>query len=146
MQEDKEQVFDAFESLALSIAAATGMIRDLAPDATALRKAAANGYSTATDLADWLVRSLAMPFREAHHVTGRIVAMAAERSVPLQRLTLEDLQSVEPRINAEARAVLDVDASVMSRTSYGGTAPGNVRREAKRWLKRLEKEASAKTT
>jgi argininosuccinate lyase len=146
MQEDKEQVFDAFESLALSIAAATGMIGDLAPDATALRKAAANGYSTATDLADWLVRSLAMPFREAHHVTGRIVAMAAERGVPLQRLTLEDLQSVEPRINAEARAVLDVDASVMSRTSYGGTAPGNVRREAKRWLKRLEKEASARET
>jgi argininosuccinate lyase len=146
MQEDKEQVFDAFESLALSIAAATGMIGDLAPDATALRKAAANGYSTATDLADWLVRSLAMPFREAHHVTGRIVAMAAERGVPLQRLTLEDLQSVEPRINAEARAVLDVDASVMSRTSYGGTAPGNVRREAKRWLKRLEKEASGRET
>jgi argininosuccinate lyase len=146
MQEDKEQVFDAFESLALSIAAATGMIRDLAPDATAMRKAAANGYSTATDLADWLVRSLAMPFREAHHVTGRIVAMASERGVPLQRLTLEDLQSVEPRINAEARAVLDVDASVMSRTSYGGTAPGNVRREAKRWLKRLEKEAAVKAS
>jgi argininosuccinate lyase len=146
MQEDKEQVFDAFESLALSIAAATGMIRDLMPDPTAMRKAAAGGYSTATDLADWLVRSLAVPFREAHHVTGRIVAMAAERGVPLQRLTLEDLQSIEPRINAEARAVLDVDASVMSRTSYGGTAPGNVRREAKRWLKRLEKEASAKET
>jgi argininosuccinate lyase len=146
MQEDKEQVFDAFESLALSIAAATGMVGDLAPDAAAMRKAAAAGYSTATDLADWLVRSLGMPFREAHHVTGRIVGMAAERGVPLQRLTLEDLQSVEPRINAEARAVLDVDASVMSRTSYGGTAPGNVRREAKRWLKRLEKEASARET
>ncbi len=146
MQEDKEQVFDAFESLGLSIAAATGMIRDLTPNTAAMRKAAGGGYSTATDLADWLVRSLAMPFREAHHVTGTIVAMAASRGVSLQRLTLEDLQSVEPRINAEARSFLDVDASVMSRTSLGGTAPGNVRREAKRWLKRLEREAAARTT
>ena len=137
MQEDKEQVFDAFESLALSIAAATGMVRDLTPDATAMRKAAGAGYSTATDLADWLVRTLAMPFREAHHVTGRIVAMAAERGVTLEKLPLEDMQAVEPRHHCRGTHRARRRHSVKSRTSYGGTAPGNVRREAKRWLKRL---------
>jgi len=144
MQVDKEQVFDAVESLELAIAAATGMVRDLEPDTAAMKKAAAAGYSTATDLADWLVRTLNMPFREAHHVTGRVVALAVERGTTLQKLTLEDLQSIEPRITAEARAVLSVDSSVKSRTSEGGTAPANVRREAKRWLTRLARESGRK--
>ena len=144
MQEDKEQVFDAVESLELAIAAATGMVRDLEPDTAAMKKAAASGYSTATDLADWLVRTLNMPFREAHHVTGRVVALAVERGTTLQKLTLEDLRSIEPRITAEARAVLSVDSSVKSRTSEGGTAPANVRREAKRWLTRLARESGRK--
>ena len=146
MQEDKEQVFDALESLELAIAAATGMVRDLEPNLTAMKKAAGAGYSTATDLADWLVRALAMPFREAHGVTGRIVALAAERGVPLQKLSLQDLQGIEPRITSEAQAVLSLDKSVRSRTSLGGTAPKNVRREAKRWLNRLKREGGGGRT
>ncbi len=141
LQEDKEPVFDAFESLSLSIAAATGMIESLDPDLAAMKKAAGEAYATATDLADWLVRAIGLPFREAHHVTGRIVALAAERGVPLTKLSLEDLQAVEPRISDEARSVLAVPASVKSRTSLGGTAPQNVRREARRWLGRLRREA-----
>lgn len=140
MQEDKEQVFDALDSLAVSIAAATGLVRTLDPDLAAMKKAAAGGYATATDLADWLVRALGLPFREAHEVSGRIVALAAERGIPLQRLSLADMQAVDPRITAEAHSVLAVDKSVRSRTSRGGTAPKNVRREAKRWLNRLHSE------
>ncbi len=140
MQEDKEGVFDALQTLSLCLAATTGMVRDLTPDANRMRAAAGAGYSTATDLADWLVRALKMPFREAHHITGRIVALAAERNAPLEKLTLEDLQSVEPRITAEVFDVLGVARSVRSRTSYGGTAPANVRRQANAWLKRLDKE------
>jgi argininosuccinate lyase len=143
LQEDKEPVFDAFESLALSIAAATGMVASLDPDLAAMKKAAGEAYATATDLADWLVRSAGLPFREAHHVTGRIVALAAERGVPLNKLALDDLRRIEPRITGEARSVLAVDASVGSRTSHGGTAPKNVRREAKRWFNRLRREAGA---
>lgn len=145
LQEDKEPVFDAFESLALSIAAATGMIRSLDPDLAVMKKAAGDAYATATDLADWLVRAIGVPFREAHHVTGRIVALAAERGVPLSKLKLEELQEVEPRITDEARAVLTVDKSIKSRTSQGGTAPRNVRDAARRWLNRLRREAG-KTT
>lgn len=145
LQEDKEPVFDAFESLALSIAAATGMISSLDPDLAVMKKAAGDAYATATDLADWLVRAIGLPFREAHHVTGRIVALASERGVPLSKLKLEELQEVEPRITDEARAVLTVDKSIRSRTSQGGTAPQNVRREARRWLNRLRREAG-KTT
>jgi argininosuccinate lyase len=141
LQEDKEPVFDAFESLALSIAAATGMVASLDPDLAVMKEAAGDAYATATDLADWLVRSAGLPFREAHHITGRIVALAAERGVPLTELGLDDLQRIEPRITGEARSVLAVDASVGSRTSHGGTAPQNVRREAKRWLNRLRREA-----
>jgi len=137
MQEDKEGVFDAFETLALCLAAMTGMVEDLTPDVKRMKSAAGAGYATATDLADWLVRTLHMPFREAHHVTGRIVALAAKRSVALEKLTLEEMQSVEPRITQEAFGVLGVERSVRSRTSYGGTAPINVRRQAKAWLKRL---------
>ena len=141
MQEDKEQVFDALESLALSIAAATGMVRTLDPDIAAMRKAAGNGYSTATDLADWLVGTLGLPFRDAHHITGRIVALAVERGVPLKKLELQDLQEIEPGITSEAQAILTVERSVKSRTSQGGTAPQNVRREARRWLNRLNRES-----
>ena len=134
MQEDKEGTMDALASLMLSIAAMTGMVRDLTPDVARMRQAAGAGYSTATDLADWLVRSLEMPFREAHHVTGRIVAAAAARNVALHELPIEAMQAIEPRISEDARAVLSVDSSVNSRVSPGGTAPANVRREARRWL------------
>jgi argininosuccinate lyase len=115
----------------------TGMVRDMQPDVACMRKAAAEGYATATDLADWLVRSLKMPFRDAHHVTGRIVAAAAARNVPLHELPLKEMQAIEPRISADALSVLSAERSVASRVSYGGTAPRNVRREANRWLKVL---------
>jgi argininosuccinate lyase len=140
MQEDKEQTFDAFATLSLSLAAMTGMVRDLVPDAKRMKKAAGAGYATATDLADWLVQRLGLPFREAHHLTGRIVALAAERGVLLEALPLEALQAIEPRIDARIRDVLGVEKSVRSRTSLGGTAPANVRREAKRWIRRLARE------
>jgi argininosuccinate lyase len=140
MQEDKEGAIDAFSALTLSIAAMTGMVRDLTPDVARMRAAAGEGYSTATDLADWLVRTLKMPFREAHHVTGRIVAQAAAENIPLDKLPLAAMQAVEKRITKDVFAVLSVDKSVASRVSHGGTAPKNVRREADRWLKRLAKE------
>lgn len=139
MQEDKEGAFDAFSTLSLMIAATAGMVRDMVPDETRMKAAAGSGYSTATDLADWLVRVLGLPFREAHHVTGRIVALASARNVPLHKLTLAEMQSVEPRITAEVFGVLSVAKSVASRVSYGGTAPKNVRAQAKRWLKQLAK-------
>ena len=139
MQEDKEPLFDAVDSLKLGIAAMTGMVTDLEPNLAAMERAAAAGHSTATDLADWLVLELGLPFREAHHVTGKIVALADKKGSDLKSLSLEDLKSVEPRITRQAFAALDVAGSVKSRTSYGGTAPSNVRREAKRWIKRLEK-------
>jgi argininosuccinate lyase len=140
LQEDKEGAIDALAALALSIAAMTGMVRDLEPDAVRMKKAAGEGYATATDLADWLVRALNMPFRQAHHVTGRIVAMAAAAGLPLHRVPLDTMQSIEPRINDGVFEVLSVDRSVKSRTSQGGTAPKNVRAEANKWLKRLQKE------
>ena len=143
MQEDKEPTFDAFDSLALGIAAATGMVIDMTPNEPAMRKAAGAAYSTATDLADWLVRTLNLPFREAHELTGRIVAAAEAKGLPLEKMPLADLQAVEPRIGTEVYAVLGARQSVKSRTSQGGTAPENVRREARKWLKRLAKEASA---
>jgi argininosuccinate lyase len=105
-----------------------------------MKLAAGEGYATATDLADWLVRTLKMPFRDAHHVTGRIVAVAAREGVPLHELPLAAMQAIEPRITKEVFGVLSVEASVKSRMSYGGTAPKNVRAQAKGWLKRLEKE------
>ncbi|WP_113890024.1 argininosuccinate lyase [Roseiarcus fermentans] len=137
MQEDKEGVFDALETLSLCLAAMTGMVEDLTPNPERMKAAAGSGYATATDLADWLVRTLKMPFREAHHVTGRIVALASERGAALESLTLADLQSVEKQITAEAFGVLGVERSVESRTSYGGTAPANVRAQAEAWLTRL---------
>jgi argininosuccinate lyase len=139
MQEDKEGVMDAFSALTLSIAAMAGMVRDMTPDVARMRQAAGTGYSTATDLADWLVRTHKMPFREAHHVTARIVAKAASENVPLHQMPLAAMQAMEKRITKDVLAVLSVDASVRSRASYGGTAPKNVRREANRWLKTLAK-------
>ncbi len=139
MQEDKEGTFDALSTLGLCLSAMTGMVADMEPDAKAMKKAAGAGYATATDLADWLVRELKLPFREAHHVTGRIVAKASESNLPLERLKLADLQAVEPKITEAVFGVLGVEKSVKSRTSYGGTAPANVKREARRWLKKLGK-------
>jgi len=140
MQEDKEGAMDALSALSLSIAAMAGMVADLEPDASRMKKAAGEGYATATDLADWLVRALKIPFRDAHHVTGRIVAKAAEQGVPLHRLPLAAMQEIEARIGDDVFSVLSVDKSVKSRVSYGGTAPKNVRAQAKRWLRKLEKE------
>jgi argininosuccinate lyase len=138
LQEDKEGAMDAIGALALSLTAMTGMVRDMEPDIERMASAAGEGYSTATDLADWLVRALKMPFREAHHVTGRIVAKAAEVGVALDKLPLKTMQAVEPRINKAVFGVLSPANSVKSRVVYGGTAPKNVRVQAKRWLKRLE--------
>ena len=140
MQEDKEQVFDALQSLALCLAAMAGMAADLTPDTQAMRAAAGAGYATATDLADWLVREAGLPFREAHHVTGEIVAEAEKRGVQLDALPLAAMQAAHPAITEAVYDVLSVDASVASRTSAGGTAPENVREAAQRWVERLAAE------
>ena len=140
MQEDKQPTFDALSSLSLCIAAMTGMVEDMRPDAARLLQWSGAGYSTATDLADWLVRSLGMPFREAHHVTGRIVGLASGKSVGLEQLSLDELQSIEPRITQDIFSVLGVENSVKSRRSFGGTAPDLVRAQAAAWLERLAAE------
>ncbi|MBO0764781.1 MAG: argininosuccinate lyase [Hyphomicrobiaceae bacterium] len=140
LQEDKEPTFDALASLSLAVAATTGMVDDLEPNAEPMRVAASSGFSTATDLADWLVRTLGLPFRESHHVTGRIVAAAEAQGVGLEGLPLEAMQRIEPRITKDVFSVLSVENSVKSRASYGGTAPQNVRKMAKAWIKRLEKQ------
>jgi argininosuccinate lyase len=142
MQEDKEVAFDALDSLGLAVAAMAGMAADMEPDEAAMAKAAGSGYATATDLADWLVQALKMPFREAHHVTGRIVAAAEAQNLPLDKLPLSAMQAVEPRITADVFSVLSPEKSVSSRKSYGGTAPQNVRKMARAWRKRLEKASS----
>jgi len=141
LQEDKEGAIDAIGALNLSLKAMTGMVADLEPDVTRMKETAGEAYSTATDLADWLVRTLKLPFREAHHVTGRIVAAAAEAGVALDQLPLKTMQAVEPRITKTVFAVLSVGNSVKSRSVYGGTAPNNVRTQAKRWLKRLQQKS-----
>jgi argininosuccinate lyase len=137
MQEDKEQVFDAADSLMLGLAAMTGMVGDMTANRAVLAAAAASGFSTATDLADWLVRELGLPFREAHHVTGTLVAMAEQAGVDLPDLTLSQMQSVHPGIRAEVFGVLGVENSVRSRSSYGGTAPEQVLAQIERWQRRL---------
>ncbi len=137
MQEDKEPVFDAADALALGLAATAGMVRDFTPDLPRLRDFAGSGFATATDLADWLVRVLKLPFRTAHHVTGRLVAAAEAKGCDLAGLTLAEMQATEPRITADVFGVLTVEASVASRTSYGGTAPANVARAAATWLEAL---------
>jgi argininosuccinate lyase len=138
MQEDKEAVFDAADSVALALAAMTGMVEDLKVNESAMRTAAGEAFSTATDIADWIVRVLKKPFREAHHLTGRIVAMAEARGCGLADLTLGDLQSVEPGITADIQSVLSLDASVASRTSFGGTAPARVREQVRYWQEQLK--------
>ncbi len=140
MQEDKEPTFDALDTLALCLAAMTAMVEDMEPNEEVMRQSAAAGFSTATDLADWLVRTLDMPFREAHHVTGRIVQLAEQKNVPLEDLDLAAMQSVHAEITGDVFSVLGVEKSVASRTSAGGTAPDLVRAEAKRWLKQLEQD------
>src|SRR5580700_6737204 len=137
MQEDKEGAMDALAALSLCLAAMTGMVRDMTPDPVRMRAAAGQGYATATDLADWLVAHLKMPFRDAHHVTGRIVAAAEQAGVALDRLPLPAMQAIEPRITMDVFKVLPVEHSVASRTSLGGTAPKHVRTQAKKWLSRL---------
>jgi argininosuccinate lyase len=139
MQEDKEAVFDAAETLDLMLAAMTGMVGDMEINEAAMKKAAGSGYSTATDLADWLVRTLGLPFREAHHVTGAIVALAEAKKLGLEKLSLGDLQSVHPGITDDVFSVLSVQNSVKSRTSFGGTAPAEVRKQIRYWKKRLGK-------
>ena len=133
MQEDKEQVFDAADSLMLALAAMAGMVADMRPNGPSLEVAAASGFSTATDLADWLVRALGMPFREAHHVTGALVKMAEDRGCDLPDLTLGDMQGVHKGITEDVFSVLGVQNSVASRMSYGGTAPDQVRAQIARW-------------
>ncbi len=138
MQEDKEQVFDAADNLILGLAAMEGMVSDLTANRAALEASAASGFSTATDLADWLVRTLDLPFREAHHVTGALVKRAEELGCDLPELGLDEMQKVHGEITTAVYSVLGVQNSVASRTSYGGTAPANVRAQIARWKKELE--------
>ena len=137
MQEDKEPVFDAADTLLLCLAAMEGMVRDMAPDRARMEAAAGAGFSTATDLADWLVREAGLPFREAHHATGALVALAERTGRGLEALTVEEMRAVEPRITAGVAAVLGVRDSVASRTSFGGTAPERVRERVAVWRERL---------
>ncbi|WP_275784644.1 argininosuccinate lyase [Pararhizobium gei] len=136
MQEDKEQVFDSAESLELAIAAMTGMVRDMTIRVDRMKAAAGSGYSTATDLADWLVREAGLPFRDAHHVTGRAVALAEQKACELAQLSLEELQAIHPDITDKVFDVLTVEASVASRTSFGGTAPSEVKKQIAWWRAR----------
>ena len=137
MQEDKEPVFDALESLDLALAATEAMVREMVPNGDRLVEAAGAAFSTATDLADWLVRELNIPFRDAHHITGQAVAMAEERGAKLHELSLADLQSIHADITDGIYSVLSPEASVASRTSYGGTSPERVREQVERWRGKL---------
>lgn len=141
MQEDKAATFEGVDALALALAAMAGMARDMEPNPEAMAEAAGRGYSTATDIADWLVRILNMPFRDAHHVTGAVVAIAEKKGVSLDALSLADMQSIEPRLTEDVLSVLNPAASAASRTSYGGAAPDNVKAQAARWLATLNKES-----
>ncbi len=138
MQDDKEPVFEAADTLELAVAAMTGMIRDMRVNAETLRKAAGAGFTTATDIADWCVRAVGMPFRQAHHVAGRLVKLAEDKGCGLEDLSLDEMRAIEPGLTEDARKVLSVDFSVASRTSHGGTSPTNVRQAIatarKQWL------------
>ena len=136
MQEDKEPTFDAADTLAVCLAAMAGMVADMKPNVAAMHAAAAVGFATATDLADWIVRSLGLPFRRAHHITGSLVKLAEDKGKRLSDLSLAEMQSVESRITRAVYDVLTVERSVASRVSYGGTAPANVRRQVKAARKR----------
>jgi argininosuccinate lyase len=133
MQEDKVPTFEAFDALELSLLAMAGMVADMQPDRQKLATAAGAGYSTATDLADWLVRELNLPFRDAHHVTGAAVKRAETLGVTLGDLPIAELQALDGRITPSIYEVLTPEASVASRKSYGGTAPDQVRAQIKRW-------------
>jgi argininosuccinate lyase len=143
MQEDKEAAFLAIDALWLGLAAMTGMVEDMEPNREKMLDAAAQGFSTATDLADWLVRCAGLPFREAHHVTGHIVKAAENAGLDLAHVPLETMRKIEPRIDASVFEVLQVGKSVESRRSFGGTAPQNVRAAAEIWLKSLELEKAS---
>ena len=138
MQEDKEGVFDAAETLELCLAAMTGMISDMTINKDAMKHAAGSGYSTATDLADWLVREAGLPFRDAHHVTGSAVALAESENKELSELSLDQFKEIHASITDGIYDVLTVEASVASRTSFGGTAPSNVRKQIEYWKNRLK--------
>ena len=138
LQEDKERVFDAADTIEVSLAAMAGMIADLQVEGDAMRKAAEKGHPTATDLADWIARTLKKPFREAHHSAGSIVARAEALSVALDNMPLAEMQAIEPGITRDVFAVLSLEASVKARTSYGGTAPERVREQAKFWREKLK--------
>lgn len=127
MQEDKELTFDALDSLSISLSAMIGMVYDFKLNRQSMLKAASSGFSTATDIADWLVREINIPFRQAHHITGQIVSLAQSKNLALQELDLKDMQKIDKRINEGIFTILSVENSVKSRTSYGGTAPDNVR-------------------
>jgi argininosuccinate lyase len=138
LQEDKEAMFSAADALDLSLAATAGMIADMRPNPVAMRRAAEAGYPTATDLADWVVRTLGKPFRDAHHIAGAIVKEAETKGVALDKLPLADMQKVEPGITKDVYAVLSLEASVRSRLSFGGTAPERVREQIRFWQERLK--------
>jgi len=137
LQEDKEPVFAAADALELSLAAMAGIMRDITVDETAMKRAAAEGYPTATDLADWLVRGLNKPFRDAHRIAAQVVARAEARGVGLDALSLEELRRIEPGITEGARQCLSLEACVAARTSFGGTAPSRVREQIAYWKERL---------
>lgn len=143
MQEDKEVAFDALDALSLCLAAMTGMVGDMMPNRERMRASAAAGFSTATDIADWLVREADIPFRDAHHITGQIVALAEQKGCGLEGLTIEDFKFVDQRIDSRIHKVLTVEASVAARASYGGTAPANVLAQAARWKSALTGETHA---
>ena len=137
MQEDKEVAFDALDALSLSLAAMTGMVGDLEVNRERMRQAAAMGFATATDVADWLVRQANIPFRDAHEITGHIVKLAEEKGIPLDGLTIDDFKLIDHRIDSRIQKVLSVESSVRARRSYGGTAPENVLAQTARWKSRL---------
>jgi argininosuccinate lyase len=141
MQEDKEPVFDALDALALSLAAMTGMVADAEFNREAMKRAAGSGFATATDLADWLAREANVPFRDAHEITGRLVALAESKNCGLDGLTIEDFKSVDARLDSRAFKVLSVENSVKSRKSFGGTAPDNVRAQITAWRERLKQKS-----
>jgi argininosuccinate lyase len=131
MQDDKAPTFAATDTIRLGLAATAGMVRDMTPNTARMKAATESGFITATDLADWLVRKLGLPFRNAHHITGELVRRAEAKNVALSALALQEMQAVEPRITDDVFSVLTAEHSVASRKSYGGTAPDNVRQAAK---------------
>ncbi len=137
LQEDKQAVFEAADALDLALAAMAGMAEDLKAQPAAMKRAAEAGYPTATDLADWVVQHLGRPFREAHHIAGALVKRAEELALPLEKLPLAEMQGIEPAITADVFSVLPLEASLNSRTSFGGTAPVRVREQIAYWRERL---------